>query len=258
MILWRTILKKLQEGKALLKLIQTEFMKLRRRKLICLMLPAALIMPFFAFLYFVYTGKTGVDPMQFYRWSALGFTFMIILPVVLGIFCTSLMYDENQYDMLKQLWIVPVSKTGYFLSKFLVVLIYSVCFMAITFAASIFSGMLSGCIAFQWESVWILLKKCFEIGVLTAFAMLPILAVAASQKGYIFPVCITLIYVFLGVIMVNMSLHPLSGLAVIIARDGTIPGVSFAQRNILSEILCICIWDIAAVLFAVISLKRRK
>lgn len=242
----------------MLKLIQTEFLKLRRRKLIWFLLPAAFIMPFFAFLYFVYLGKTGVDPMQFYKWSAFGYTFMILLPVVLGILCTSLMYDENQYDMLKQLWIVPVSKTGYFLSKFFVVFLYSVCFMIITFAASVLSSVLSGCVAFQWESVWILLKKCLEIGVLTAFAMLPILAVAASQKGYILPVCITLIYVFLGVIMVNIPLHPLAGLAVIIARDGAIPGVSFAQASILSELLCICFWDIAAVLFAVISLKRRK
>ncbi|HCU2767808.1 TPA: ABC transporter permease, partial [Clostridioides difficile] len=36
----------------MLKLIQTEFLKLRRRKLIWLMLLSALIMPFFALLYF--------------------------------------------------------------------------------------------------------------------------------------------------------------------------------------------------------------
>ncbi|HEK4757758.1 TPA: ABC transporter permease, partial [Clostridioides difficile] len=42
----------------MLKLIQTEFLKLRRRKLIWLMLLSALIMPFFALLYFNYFGKT--------------------------------------------------------------------------------------------------------------------------------------------------------------------------------------------------------
>ncbi|HBL5294329.1 TPA: ABC transporter permease, partial [Clostridioides difficile] len=106
----------------MLKLIQTEFLKLRRRKLIWLMLLSALIMPFFALLYFNYFGKTGVEPIKFYKWSAFGYTLWIILPVVLGIFCTMLIHEENQYDMLKQLWIVPISKMGYFFSKFFVVL----------------------------------------------------------------------------------------------------------------------------------------
>ena len=51
----------------MLKLIQTEFLKLRRRKLIWLMLLSALIMPFFALLYFNYFGKTGVEPIKFYK-----------------------------------------------------------------------------------------------------------------------------------------------------------------------------------------------
>ena len=50
----------------MLKLIHMEFMKLRRRKLIWLMLLAALFMPFFAFLYFHYLGDTGIVPAAFY------------------------------------------------------------------------------------------------------------------------------------------------------------------------------------------------
>ena len=102
----------------MLKLIHMEFMKLRRRKLIWLMLLAALFMPFFAFLYFHYLGDTGIVPAAFYRWSAFGFTLFIILPFVLGMLCAVLVHDENRFDVLKQLWIVPVSKLGYFFSKF--------------------------------------------------------------------------------------------------------------------------------------------
>lgn len=74
------------------------------------------------------------------------------------------------------------------------------------------------------------IKKCIEIGGLTAFAILPILAVAASSKGYILPVCVTLVYTFLGFIllMINMYLHPLSSMNVIVMRD--IPGVVFNQE----------------------------
>jgi len=245
----------------LLKLIQTEFLKLRRRKLVWLMLLAALFMPFFALLYFKYVVKTGGDPVQFYRWSAFGYTLWFILPVVLGTLCTMLMYDENQHDMLKELWIVPISKMGYFFSKFFVVLIYSICFMLITAIASIMFSVLPGYVAFEWGSVLYLLKKCLEIGVISSFVMLPILAIAASQKGYILPVCITLVYTFLGFILmsVNMYLHPLSSMAIIIMRNGDIPGIVFTQAiNIPFAFLCIFVWDIVALLLANMALGRRK
>ena len=245
----------------MLKLIQTEFLKLRRRKLVWLMLLTALIMPFLAFLLFKYTKQAGADPVQFYKWSAFGYTFLIILPFVLGVLCTILMHDENRYDMLKQLWIVPVSKMGYFFSKFFIVLAYSICFMLITTVASVIFSILSGCVAFEWGSVIFLLKKCLEIGFIAAFAMLPILAIAASQKGYILPVCITLIYSFLGffIMTINMYIHPLSSMAVIIARNEDIPGIVFTQAmNVPLAFLCILAWDIAAVLLANIALGRSK
>ena len=115
----------------MLNLVQTEFLKLRRKKMIWFMLLAAFIMPFFSFVYYNYFEASGIDPVAFYRLSAFGYTPFIILPFVLGVFCTVLMHDENRYDMLKQLWIVPISKMGYFFSKFIVVLIYSIVFMLI-------------------------------------------------------------------------------------------------------------------------------
>ena len=243
----------------MLKLIQVEFLKLRRRKFIWLMLLAALFMPLAAVFYFASVKGTGVEPIEFYKWTAFSYTPWIILPVVLGMLCTMLMYNENQYDMLKQLWIVPVNKMAYFFSKFAVVLVYSVCFMLITAAASILTGVLSGYIAFDSGSVLYLLRKCMEISLLTAFAVLPILAAAAAQKGYILPVCLTLVYTVLGFIllMVNMYLHPLSSMTAIVMRD--IPGVVITQPlNIPGAFLCIGVWGVASVLLAGAALKKRK
>lgn len=245
----------------MLRLIQIEFLKLRRRKFVWLMLLAALFMPFLALLYFKYVKEIDGDPLQLYRWSAFGYTLWFILPVVLGTLCTMLMYEEKQRDMLKQLWIVPISKMGYFFSKFSLVLIYSICFMLITAVASVMFSVLPGYVAFDWGNVLYLLKKCLEIGVIASFTMLPILAIASSQKGYILPVSITLVYVFLGFILmtVNMYLHPLSNLAVIVMRNGDIPGLVFTQAiNIPIAFLCICVWDIVAVLLAYFALRRRK
>lgn len=83
----------------MLKLIQVEFLKLRRRKFIWLMLLAALFMPLAAVFYFSSVKGTGVDPIMFYKWTAFSYTPWIILPVVLGMLCTMLMYNENQYDI---------------------------------------------------------------------------------------------------------------------------------------------------------------
>ena len=168
----------------MLKLIQVEFLKLRRRKFIWLMLLAALFMPLAAVFYFANIKGTGVEPIEFYKWTAFSYTPWIILPVVLGMLCTMLMYNENQYDILKQLWIVPVNKVAYFFSKFVVVLTYSICFMLIIAAASILTGVLPGYITFDSASTLYLLRKCMEISLLTAFAVLPVLAVAAVQKLY--------------------------------------------------------------------------
>ena len=137
----------------MLKLIETEVLKLRRRKMVWLMLLASLIMPFMAFLLFNYRGDTGVEPIEFYKWSAFGYTLFIILPVILGIFCTMLIHEEKQSDLLKQLWIVPVGKLEYFFSKFSVMLIYSVGFMLFTAIASILFSVLPGYVSFEWESV---------------------------------------------------------------------------------------------------------
>lgn len=98
-----------------------------------------------------------------------------------------------------------------------------------------------------------------EISLLTAFAMLPVLAVAAAQKGYILPVCLTLIYTFLGFIllMVNMYLHPLSSMTAIVMYD--IPGAVFDQPlNIPAAFLCIGVWAAASAVLANVALVRRK
>ena len=88
----------------MLRLIQAEFLKLRRKKFIVLMLLSALFMPLLAVFYFRSADKTVIEPLQFYKWTTFSYTAWIILPVVLGLVSTMLMYDENQNDMLKQLW----------------------------------------------------------------------------------------------------------------------------------------------------------
>lgn len=221
------------------------------------MLLAALAMPIVAVFYFATSDMAEITPLQFYKWSALSYTPWIILPLVLGMLCTMLMYDEKQNDMLKQLWIVPVSKTGFLLGKFAVVWAYSICFMLLAAIGSVLAGRAAGLIEFANDSVSFLFVKCLEIGALTPFAMMPVLAVAASRKSYILPACVTIVYTFLGFIMmmVNMYIHPLSSSAAIFLRD--IEGVALDQPvHPGKAFLCIGAWGAAAMVFARVALSR--
>lgn len=69
----------------MLRLIQAEFLKLRRKKFIVLMLLSALFMPLLAVFYFRSADKTVIEPLQFYKWTTFSYTAWIILPVVLGL-----------------------------------------------------------------------------------------------------------------------------------------------------------------------------
>lgn len=244
----------------MLKLIQIEFYKLRRKKMIWFMLLSAFIMPFFAFLYFGYLGQTHIDPLKFYKWSSFNYTLFLILPFVLGLFSIMLMHNENRYDMLKQLWIVPVSKMDLFFSKFCVMMIFSMCFMCLNAFATILFSVFPEYVAFDWNSIFFLLERCMEVAIFTAFAILPILAIASSQKGYLLPVCITLIYVFASIFItpVNSIIHPLSCVFVIIARNGAVPGFTLPQVEMLPAFISLCIWGIIAVVCANLQLKKSK
>lgn len=238
----------------------TEFFKLRRKKALWFLAAGAFLMPVLTALMFGYLGKTDVAAEEFYRWAAFGFTLFILLPTVLGVLALLLMYHENRNDMTKQLWIVPVGRTEYLLAKFFLVMLGSVSFMMLTAFASELCGILCGCVTFSSGSFWYLLKKCFEIGILTAFAIVPVLAFAAVWKGYLLPFCVMLLYVFSGFFLMgeNGFWHPVCAAATIIMRNGDLPGVAAPQTEcVTASVFCILLWALTTFAFARFWLRRR-
>ena len=223
------------------------------------MLLTALVMPLFSIFYFAPLDKTELEPVEFFKWTAFSYTPWIILPVALGLVCTMLMYDEHQHDVLKQLWMIPVRPALYYLAKASVVMAFSIAFMLLTAGASVLTGFFAASLSPSGADIIYLLRKCLEIGGIAPLCMLPILAIAASQRGYILPVCASLVYTFLGFIllMVNMYIHPLSSMTAIVMRD--IPGVVMQEPiDLLRGFVCIGVWGIASIVWAVITLSKRK
>jgi len=245
----------------LLKLLRTEFLKLRRRRWVWMLFLTAFLMPVLSVCYFGYLGQSEVAPAQFYKWSAFGFSTWIILPVILGVFGTMLVYEEKRLHIVRQIWLVPVSKGEYFFSKFGMILIWSVGFMLLTGAASVLCSVLPGFVPLRLESIAYLFQKCMEIGFLAACSMIPILSLAISQTGYIFPICMTFVYALAGFFLmpVNMYLHPITSMGVIIIRNNDIPGLVVTQEISVSRaVFCIVVWDILSFGIAKYRLSRDR
>ncbi len=245
----------------MLRLIQTEFYKLRRRKRVWMMFFAAFLMPVLSVCYFGYLGQTEVEPAQFYKWSAFGYTTWIILPVILGIFAVMIVYEEKRLQIVRQIWLVPVREECYFISKFCMVLFLSVGFMLLAAVASVLGSVLPGFVPFRLEDVAYLFEKCMEIGVLLAFAMLPVLALAMVQSSYVLPVCMTGVYALAGFFLmpVNMYLHPITSMGAVIMRNKDIPGLIVTQEiHVEKAFLCIAVWDMISFGIANDQLSRRK
>ena len=204
-------------------------------------------------------GETNVNPMMFYKWSAFGFTQFMILPFVLGMLCVIFMHEETRYDMFRQLWIVPVNKMGLFFSKFFVILLYSMSFMLLNAAASVLFGVLPGYFPFSWADTLFLVERCLEIAVLIGISMLPVLALSALQKGYLFPACMILLYLFAGFFMTSACpyFHPISCTSILIARNGIIPGLTLPSE-LLPAFLGILVWSLGSIAFASLALRKRK
>ncbi|HGI3805287.1 TPA: ABC transporter permease, partial [Streptococcus agalactiae] len=112
----------------MLNLVKVEFLKLKRKKIVWMMFLATLLMPLLATIYFGNIDLSD-NAMKYFKWTIFSYNLWLILPIILGIFSTMIVSAEYENDTFKALWIVPVQKTKLLISKFVIVLIYTLVFM---------------------------------------------------------------------------------------------------------------------------------
>ena len=64
----------------------------------------------------------------------------LFLPIVLGMFATTLFFDEHKNDTLKELLIIPITKVQLYFSKVAVMILMSVGLCLITFLLCVVGG----------------------------------------------------------------------------------------------------------------------
>ena len=91
----------------MLNVVRVEFSKLRRWKLLRILPLLSLVLPAITFSYFA-THPDYLTDMGLYKQALFSFNIFLILPAILGVLASMLVYNEQRCDVLKQLWIIPM------------------------------------------------------------------------------------------------------------------------------------------------------
>lgn len=179
----------------MLKLIQCEIRKLKRKHFISFVIFAALLFPV-PFTVLVLAGSVG----NFTGFEAVfgllvSIGMPVMLPAVVGIVATMLFFLERDSDTLKNLRSIPVSPIKIATAKIIVLFILGLIFAFATVISSMVGGMITG-------SELTNIAKMSGIAIITALfyttSILPVVIVIVGfNRTYIFSVILTLFYTML-------------------------------------------------------------
>ena len=173
----------------MLRLIQCEFLKLKRKRLF----QAAFLMPV---LYSLLLSDSSFDDLMSVIREENGFLLLIPLTVVLA---ANLFFEEHDYDTLKNLMCVPVTKGRLTMAKLFVLLIFDIAYEAAGYMIAAAMSVISG---IRLEEAGQQLILTLATGVLLWAASMPcILIVVWCNKSYIISVIIAFAYVTLNYIL---------------------------------------------------------
>lgn len=204
-------------------MIETELRKWKRNKIVWGILALTTLLAVFAINRACSISRSSPYMDNFGDLYTLAFKNLtsLFLPIVLGMFATTLFFDEQKNDTLKELLIIPISKAQLYFTKIAVVILMSVVLCMVTFLLSMIGGFVAG--GFPDLNSDSLLQAALLYlagGVLVPIAMLPIIFLATISKGYVLPIGATFLYLVPVVIAPAylMGLHPLASVMGIYAR----------------------------------------
>lgn len=198
-------------------IIVTEIWKWKRNKTVWAILILTTLLGVFAVERACHISRNSPLMDSFGDLYTLAFKSLIslFLPIVLGIFSTTLFFDEHKNDTLKALLIIPISKTQLYFSKVAVVTSMSMGLSLFIFAFCIAGGLIAGGFPdFNVETVMQAGLLFIAGGVLVPIALLPIVFLAALSKGYVLPIGATLLYLTPVIIAPSalIGIHPLASM----------------------------------------------
>lgn len=183
----------------MLKLILSEFQKLKRRRFIVLSMGIAFLFPT-PILFLAIRQELSFNVL-----FRMVFTFgeVLFLPCVLGVLSTMIFLPETENDVLKNILTIPVSKAKVFASKCITLMILSIIYclaeLIISIVASCFAGEALQVTSFVWFSIL--------SGIFIFAASLPVIVfVAAFGKNNVISTIVSFIYGVTGFALVFLCM----------------------------------------------------
>ena len=171
----------------MLDLIACEFQKLKRKKFVQLTIGAAVLFPM------VLTLLMARDSQTFDQLFRAVFLLgdLLFLPCVLGVIATMLFLMERDNDTLKNLLVIPVSRSRILFSKLCVLLGLSVIYSVAGLGASLAGGLIVGNV----NHVLLRLGVSVCLGIFVLIGTLPvIMVILISNRSYIFSIILSFAY----------------------------------------------------------------
>ena len=178
----------------MLKLLQCEFLKLKRSKFVLIGLLGTLIVPFFVIVkavtnYFFHPG-TAASLFALYD-SALMFLMLLFAPMVLTILGAWIISREYTDGTLKNILMVPVSKTAFLIGKLLFFAILTFLFLLISWAEIMVLALLCNLFLPVAEltvpTLLFFLLKTLLGGIFLCATQTPFLYLTIRTKGFVAP-----------------------------------------------------------------------
>lgn len=175
----------------LVKIIRTEFTKLKGSSILWICLAACFMLPVMS----LFVGKSVQRSSDWvpYCTQSMWMSILLLWPCIFGLMGTYIFTRERIENTYKNLFIIPVGRIRLILSKLIVLF---VTILGITFLSYLLNlaGLLIG-VKVTADSFLHGLTLYLLIGCLTFAAMLPVFLIALiSKKGFLISVCITIIY----------------------------------------------------------------
>lgn len=180
----------------MLKLVKCEFLKLKRKKFIPLVILAAFLFPI-PLTYLMTTPsmmERYVDKADAFDGlfnMVLGYGIQFLLPCLIGVIAAMLFFMERDNDTFKNLRTIPVTSTQMVLAKILVLFFFGIVFCV----ASTIVTILCGFGTLEVYGIWYKLFLAVETGIFITAGTLPLIVlVVFFSKTYVFSILLCVFY----------------------------------------------------------------
>ena len=180
----------------MLKLIICEFVKLKRKKLVLLVMLSAFIFPIPVTVMMTTPQMTGKFDNDIEIFNAcfqfiMGYGVELLLPCVIGVIAAVLFFMERDNDTFKNLRTIPVTSSQMIFAKIIVLFVMGVIFSMVSALAAVLCGSLVS----EVNGVAYKLSVALEMGFFITAGTLPLVVlVVFFSKTYIFSVLLCVFY----------------------------------------------------------------